>query len=283
MLQNTTQEKQAMGSDKAQMEARPNSDTGVVRTRDEATLEEETTLEGEEESLADDTQGDRSTVSTEWSHNKKVFSPQASPILEAETDPTSIPSGLLEDLVLERKCTESPLNSMEAVQESDSVHSAQSDPSTGDDSSRDGGPIAVNAEIVTAIGDHFGDSTAETPPPRFHDPKTSWEAQHITKKIRRVNGNSLEPTVSQSSLTFFADTMDDIDRNPEACFQDHGSSFQVSARPKESADYALDAEDDIGSKRKVHFPPDSVLRLDIDERCNTGMPRKRTSPCCAIM
>lgn len=179
-----------MGPDKAYMEARPNSDTGIVRTGDEATVEEETTLIGEEEILADDTQGDRSTITTEWSHDKKVFSPQASPILEAETDPTSIPSGFLEDLDLERKCTESPLDSIEAVQGSDSVHSAQSDPSTGDNNSREGGPIAVNAGKVEAIGDHFGESSTETSPPRFHDPKNSWEAQQINRRIMQAFGTS---------------------------------------------------------------------------------------------
>ena len=176
-----------MGPDKAYMEARPNSDTGIVRTRDEATVEEETTLEGEEEILADDTQGDRSTITTEWSHDKKVFSPQASPILEGETDPTS---GFLEDLDLERKCTESPLDSIEAVQGSDSVHSAQSDPSTGDNDSREGRPIAVNAGKVEAIGDHFGESSTETSPPRFHDPKNIWEAQQINRRIMQAFGTS---------------------------------------------------------------------------------------------
>ena len=198
MLQNTIEKKQAMGSDNAHMEARPNSDTGVVRTGDEATLEEETTLVGEEEILADDTQGDRSTVTTEWSHDKKVFSPQASPILEAETDPTSIPSGISEDLDLERKCTESPLNSIEAVQGSDSVHSAQSDPSTEDSNSRESGPIAVNAGKVEAIGDHFAESSTETSPPRFHDPKNSWEAQHIKRRIMQAFGTSVQHTLSQS-------------------------------------------------------------------------------------
>ena len=195
-----------MGSGAAHMEARPSHAAGVFRMRDEATTEAWATMDREDEILADDSQGDHSTVSTEQSHDKKVFSSHPSPVFEAKTDPTSIPSGVIEDLHLERKCTESPLNSIEAVHLSDSVHSEQSDPSTGYSDSRESVPVAVNPGKVKAIGYHFGDYGTNTSTSRFHDPTNSWEAQHINDKIKQANGNSIKPTVSQSCPDLFLQT-----------------------------------------------------------------------------
>ena len=195
MLQNTTQAKQGMGSGDAHMEARPNNDAGVVRIRDEPTGEELNTMEGEEEIVADDSRGDHSTVSTEASHDRRTFSSHPSPTLEAETDPTSIPSGILDDLELERKDTESPLNSNVAVHGSDSYPSTQSDSSTADGSSIEGLPIEVT---VGASGEHFGEPSTETNPPRFHDPENIWEAQGITDRINNINGNPSKSIVLQS-------------------------------------------------------------------------------------
>ena len=175
--------------------ARPDNDAGVVRIGDEPTGKELNTVEGKEDILADDTQGDRSTVSTEASHDRRTFSSHPSPILEAETDPTSIPSGILDDFVLERKDTESPLNSMDAVHGSDSCLSAQSDSSTVDSSLRGSLLVGVNLE---AVGKQFGESSTETNRPRFHDPENIWEARSITHRINSMNGNPHKPVVSQS-------------------------------------------------------------------------------------
>ena len=198
MLQNTTPAKQGMGSGDTHIEARPDNDAGVVRMRDEPTGEVLNTVEGEEEISTDDTRGDHSTVSTEASHDRRTFSSYPSPVLEAETDLTSIPSGILDDLEIERKDTESPLNSIDAVYGSDSCHSAQSDSSTADGSSREGLPIGVNPIKVKAVGGHFGESNTETIPPRFHDPENSWEAHRIKDRIKNMNGNPSKPIISQS-------------------------------------------------------------------------------------
>ena len=184
-----------MGSGDTHIEARPDNDAGLIRTKDETTGEELNTVEREEEILADDTRGDHSTVSTEVSHDGRTFSSRPSPILEAQTDPTSIPSGILDDLELERKDTESPLHSIDAVYGSDSCHSAQSDSSTADSSSREGLPIEVK---VKAVGDHFGESSSETRTSRFHDPQNSSEARRINARIKNMNGNPSKPIISQN-------------------------------------------------------------------------------------
>ena len=186
MLQNTTPAKQGMGSGDTYREARPDNDAGVVRTRDEPTGEELNTVEGKEEILTDDTRGDHSTVSTEASHDRGSFSSHPSPILEAVTDPTSMPSGNLDDLELERKDTESPLNSNHAVCGSDFCHSAQSDSSTADSSSRESLSAGVN---LSNFGGQFGESSTEPDPPRFHDPENSSEARRIKARIQNMNGN----------------------------------------------------------------------------------------------
>ncbi len=200
-------------------ETRPNDDMVVVHIGDKTTVGARTTAESEEKMPADDTQGDHSTVSTEWSRDKGVSSVHPSPNLEAETDPTSIPSDIFDDLDLYRKRTElpsqidqtpyepdlvrpqnteSPFNSIEAVHGLDSDRSEKSGSITGDSDSREGVPIAVNPGKVKAIGYHFGESSTATPASRFHDPTDSWEAQHINNKLQQVHGNSVKPTVPQS-------------------------------------------------------------------------------------
>ena len=179
-------------------------------------MAEGATKEWEEEMVAEDAQGDHSTVSTELSHNNLGSSIHPSSLLEDETDPTSIPSGILDDLELDRKYTESPSGTDEAIYGSyptlrqyqvsplyssedaygsDSVHSGHS---TGSSDSKMDVPIAVNAGKVEAIGDHFSDSGFEALGRRFHDPKNSWEAELINKRINQTNGNSTRPKVSQS-------------------------------------------------------------------------------------
>lgn len=80
--------------------------------------------------------------------------------------------------------------------------------------------------------------------------------------------------------------MKDIDLRPELHFRDHGSSFQVSARPKEPSKSAREAEGDIGDMQKVPFAPDTSLAFDIDDGEYIDRPRiisRRSSPCCIIM
>ena len=182
----------------ADWETRPNNGTGVVTDGDDATAEDGTTVDGQEDILADDVQGDHSTGSTEGSRDKEVFHLHASPFLEAETDPTSIPSGHLDDLDDERKCADSPSISLEVVFESDSIHSEESAPSIGDRDSRENITTAVNPGKVKGIGDHFGESSAEISVPRFHDPKDSWEAQHINERVKLAKSNLVKPTALSS-------------------------------------------------------------------------------------
>lgn len=264
----------------------PDDDAGEVRTvenslRTGPTMEERALVEGEEEMVAEDTQGDHSTMFTEWSHNKRGSSTHPSSLLESETDPTSIPSGMLDDLELDRKCTESPAQTDEVMYGSDpalrqytesplhtidSVHSGQSDSSTGHRDSKEGPPVTVNPGKVKAIGGHFGESSTETSAPRFHDPRNNWEAEHIKNKIQQVHA-----------------TMDDIELHPEKHFQDHGSSFQVSARPKASPNPILDVDSDIAHKRKVHLAPESLMYFDMEEGYNTERLGRRCSSCCIVM
>lgn len=258
-LPNTTLEKQEMGYGDGLSVSLSRSYIGVVHTEEEDTVGEGSTMEGGEEILADDTQNDNSTLSTEGSHVKRVFGVDHSSTLEADTDPTSIPSGFFDDLDLDRKGRES----LEAVHGSDSVHSEESITSTAYSDSREDVPVAVK---VKAIGDHFGGSGTDTPAARFHDPENSWEAQHINDKIKQANA-----------------TMDDIDLHPGEHFRDHGSSFQVSARRKETAESALDAEGDIAHKRQVHFPPHDLLHFEEEEACDIRRRRRGKSPCCVIM
>ena len=217
MSEDTTPEKQEMGVSDARWTTPPIDHAGDVRTADNSprigpTVEERAPVGGEEEMMADEIQGDHSTVFTESSHNKRGSSTHPSSFLEVETDPTSIPSGMLDDLDLDldRKCTESPATD-DAMYGSDpalrqytdsplysidSVQSRQSNSSTGHSDSREEVPVAVNLGRVKAIGDHFGESSAETSAPRFHDPKNSWEAEHIKNKVQQVHGNPNTFTVS---------------------------------------------------------------------------------------
>lgn len=77
--------------------------------------------------------------------------------------------------------------------------------------------------------------------------------------------------------------MDEINRHPEEHLRNHGSSYQLSARPKEPSELILNEEDEIADKPKVPFPPDSSLHVDIGEGGIIGRPRKQRSPCCTIM
>lgn len=79
--------------------------------------------------------------------------------------------------------------------------------------------------------------------------------------------------------------MEDIDLRPEVHFRDPGSSFQVSARPKEPSTLAVDAEGDTAYSRKVlvHFAPDSLLDFDLEEGYNIEGSRRRYPSCCIIL
>ena len=198
MLQDTTQGKQAVESGDPQTEIRYNDN------------EAWTTVEWKEELVVEEARGDRSTISTDGSHNMGGSSNHPSSFLGTETDPTS---GILDDmdfdLDLDRIHSESDkamcgsdpalrdlsLHSTEAVYGFDSVRSGQSESSTKYSNSREDIPIAVNPGKLSAIGDHF-ESDTETSAQRFHDPENPWEAQRIKDKIEQVNGNPIDCTIS---------------------------------------------------------------------------------------
>ena len=199
MKQDTTQKEWAIGCCDSCLETRPHDEAVVIPFGDNAIVADRRTIEGEEETSADDTQGDHSTVSTGWYHDGEVSCyRRANPLLETETNPTSLPSGIPDELDLERKCTGSPLNSMEAAHGSDSAISEASDSPTGASDLSQHVPTTVNPGKVEAIGGHFDECSTEASPPRFHDPNNSWEAIHINNKIKQANGNPAKSTVSQT-------------------------------------------------------------------------------------
>ena len=110
---------------------------------------------------ANNIQGDSSTVPTEGSHNKRTLRSRLSSILEAETDPTSLPSGNLNDLNLTRKDTESPLNLVESMTE------RKTDPVT---------EVALNSKFWKPFS--FKKKAKEkTPQPRSND--IQWEPSSV--------------------------------------------------------------------------------------------------------
>ena len=83
-------------------------------------------------------------------------------------------------------------------------------------------------------------------------------------------------------LTFCEDKMDDIERHPEKSFRDPGYAYQVSARPKGPDKHALEMQSDV-SNQKVHFAPDPVQPLSIEEGCSVERRTKGRSSCCNIL
>lgn len=269
MLEDTTPENQAMGPSNAHWTTRPNID--AVPTGAKTTTEERTTEEGKKEMVAEDRKVRSSTTATTVSSESKqtgissnVHTSSCFP--EEETDPTSSPSEMLDEP--DRKCTESPIDSDRAVYGSNSVHSESSESSTEGNGSKRNTTAAVDLDKVEAMGGQFDDLCIGREAASFHNPVNDIEARFINDKVKKANT-----------------TMEDIDLRPEVHFRDPGSSFQVSARPKEPSTLAVDAEGDTAYSRKVlvHFAPDSLLDFDLEEGYNIEGSRRRYPSCCIIL
>ena len=136
---------------------------------------------------ANNIQGDRSTVPTEGSHDKRTLRSRLSSILEAETDPTSIPSGNLIDVNLTRKDTESPLNLVESMTEK-----KKTDPVT---------EVALNSKFWKPFS-LKKKAKEKTPQPRSDD--IQWEPSSFN--IGQSDG-STEATEAPKSLVDSSSTL----------------------------------------------------------------------------
>lgn len=270
----------AFGS--AHGKARPNNDTGIVSTQDKTTMEEWVTAERRKVMVAGDRHVKSSTATTVSTESKQTGSSSnahtSSDILEEETDPTSSPSEMFDEP--DRKYTESPIDSDRAVYGSNSVHSDSSDSSTEHSDSKKNMTTAADLEKV---GGQFDESCTGREAASFHNPANDVEAKYINDKVIKANSEHFHSLYGHSSLTESAATTENIFLHPEVHFRDPGSSFQVSARPKEPAEPALDADGDIGHKGKVHLAPEPLLHIDIEEGNYTERLARRRSPCCFIL
>ncbi|KAL9132783.1 MAG: hypothetical protein Q9175_006038 [Cornicularia normoerica] len=267
MLEDTTPEKQAEGSSIAHWTTHPTNDAGVVLTGNKTTGEECSIVEEEKDTAVGNRRVKSSiatTVSSESKHTGNSSNVHTSShVLEEATDPTSSPSEMLDEP--DRKCTESPMDSDKAVYGSNSVHSDSSESSTELNNSKRTMTAAVDLDKVEAMGGQFDESCNGREAASFHSPANDVEARYIIDKVKKANT-----------------TLEDIDLRPEVHFRDHGSSFQVSARPKEPSSPALDASN-TAHKRNVLIAPDSLQGFDIEEGINIGKPRRRNSCCCIVM
>ena len=192
ILQDTTQKKQAMGSSDAQWKARSNNDPAIVRTGDKTTAKEWITGEGGEELVIEDCQGTSSKATTVSSESKQSGSSSnvhtSSNTLEEGTDPTSLPSEMLDEP--DRKDTESPMDSDRAVYGSNSVHSESSVSSSEQTDSKKGITAAVDLDKVEAMGGQFDESYTGREAASFHNPVNDSEARYINDKVKKANSAS---------------------------------------------------------------------------------------------
>lgn len=225
-------------------------------------------MEGRNDMLAENRRLTTSTATTVSSESKQTGKSSnthgSSCILEAETDPTSLPSEMFDEP--DRKDTESPVDSNMAVYGSDSVHSASSEYSTERSDSKRRTPAAVDLDKVEAMGGQFEEPYDGGEAASFHNPENDIEAEFIKDKVKKANT-----------------TMDDIDLHPDVHFRHPGTSFQVSARPKDSPEPGHDAEGDNTHKRKLNAALKYSLDLDQEEGHNVVGLRRRSSCCCIIM
>ena len=189
--------KQATGSSDAHGKTCPNNDAGVVHTGDKTTVEGPTAVEREEEMVAEASRGKPRTATTVSSESKQTGQSSnvhtSSNAFEQETDPTSSPSEILDKP--DRKCTESPIDSDEAVWASDSVHSEFSESSTDANDSKKKMKAAVNADKVEAIGRQFEDLGIGNEAVSFHNPADDDEARHINDMVRKAHSKPFIITV----------------------------------------------------------------------------------------
>ncbi|CAF9911850.1 MAG: hypothetical protein ALECFALPRED_007670 [Alectoria fallacina] len=271
MLEDTTKEKQVMGSSNTHWKTRTNNDAVVVPTGCKTTEEGWTTVEGGKDRVAEDRPVKSSIATTVSSESKQTGCSSnrytSSHMLEEETDPTSSPSEMEDEP--DRKCTESPIDSDRAVRGSTSVHSESSESSTEHNDSRKNTAAVIDLDKVEAMGGQFDGLGTGRGAASFHNPVNDVEARYINDKVIKANT-----------------TMEDINLRPEVHFRDHGSSFQVSARPKEPFKDTLDAEGDIADAQKVPSTPDAYMSFDRDDGEYLDEPKmgpRRSSHCCIIM
>lgn len=197
MLEDTTQEKQAMGSSNARWKTRTSNDAGVVPTGCKTTEEEWTTVEGGKDMVAEDRQVKSSIATTVSSESKQTGSSSnpytSSHILEEETDPTSSPSEMWDEP--DRKCTESPIDSDRAVRGSNSLHSESSESSTEHNDSRKNSAAAIDLDKVEAMGGQFDGLGTGREAASFHNPVNDVEARYINDKVIKANSEPFKFTV----------------------------------------------------------------------------------------
>ena len=186
-----------MGSSNAHRKTRSNNDIGVIPTRDKTTMEEGITVEEERNMVAEDRLMNSSTATTVSSESKQTGNSSnvhtSSCIFEAETDPTSSPSVMLDEH--DRKCTESPIDSNRAVCGSNSIHSESSESSTEHDDSKKNTTAAVDLDKVEAMGGQFDESSVGREAASFHNPVNDLEAQFINDKVKKANSEPCKFTV----------------------------------------------------------------------------------------
>ena len=182
-----------MGSSNAHWKTRSNNDTGVISTKDKTTMKKRITVEGNKDMMGEDRLMDSSTATTVSSESKQTGNSTSSCILEAETDPTSSPSEILNEP--DRKCTESPIDSDKAVYGSDSIHSKSSESSTEYNDFKTNKIAAVDLDKVEAMGGQFDESSVKREAVSFHNPVNDMEAQFINDKVKKANSEPCKLTV----------------------------------------------------------------------------------------
>lgn len=197
MLEDTTPEKQAVGSSNAHWMTPPINDAGVVLTGNKTTGEECSIVEEEKDMAVGNRQVKSSiatTVSSESKHTGNSSNVHTSShVLEEATDPTSSPSEMLDEP--DRKCTESPMDSDKAVYGSNSVHSDSSESSTELNNSKRNMTAAVDLDKVEAMGGQFDESCSGREAASFHSPVNDVEARYIIDKVKKANSAPSKLTV----------------------------------------------------------------------------------------
>lgn len=233
-------------------------DAVAVSTRDETTMKEQNNMEEAEDLPAEDRRTKSSAVTTASSESKQTGDSSNLHTSSEPADEETEPTEMFDEA--DRKYTESPADSNMAVYGSDSFHSDASEDVTVQTDPRRNGAAAVDPNMVEAMGGQFEGSSSGREAAEFHNPKNDTEARYIIDRVDKATT-----------------TMEDIDLHPEQHYRDPGSSFQVSARPKESA---KSAPDDIAHKEKVQLARNPSTYLEIQEGSNMEVRRRRNSCCC---
>lgn len=197
MLEDTTKEKQVMGSSNTHWKTRTNNDAVVVPTGCKTTEEGWTTVEGGKDRVAEDRPVKSSIATTVSSESKQTGCSSnrytSSHMLEEETDPTSSPSEMEDEP--DRKCTESPIDSDRAVRGSTSVHSESSESSTEHNDSRKNTAAVIDLDKVEAMGGQFDGLGTGRGAASFHNPVNDVEARYINDKVIKANSEPFKLTL----------------------------------------------------------------------------------------